>query len=337
MEQKSNKLLLIFIFIITAGLAGAAVWIGWRLSQEKEVTPTPSEAAIIEVICNGNGGSGTCSGSANSGRACNTSCAGIPPAGYMWSCWDLGSGYRCYPQTTNEGGSHCYCFQSPCTDSSNWAECGCDIAGCEARCLVEIGNNTYHEVTWECGDTAGGGCRQFFTCSCTQQQTTTTPATTTTTTPYTTTTTPYTTTTTPYTTTTTPYTTTTTSPPQQTTSTPTTTTTTTTTPITTFTTTPPVTTTPTTVTTATSAPRVGIIDDALSSTRFAIILIIFGIAAFFLNLGTKVFEPLINAVIQWTEKSPILKAEESLREERKKKFEQKFTRDTSKFQKKKVK
>jgi hypothetical protein len=324
-QKKSNKLLLIFIFIITAILAGAAVWIGWRLSQEKEVTPTPSEAGIIWDICGPNGADvqTSCGGGANSGVNCNGICApAIPDPGYMWTCDDEGGSgvYRCYMQTANEDnfpdvpGEQCYCHTNPCTDPANWGPCGCDLEGCYERCLVEIGNNAHHIVTWECGDTAGSGCRQYFSCECFQQTTTTPPTTTTTTPPTTTTTTP------PTTTTTTPPTTTTTTPPTTTTTTPATTTT---TPVTTTTTTPVTTTTTprtttTTIITTTSAPRVGVFDDALSSTKLAIILI--------------VFEPLIDGFMKWTER-PL---PETIKKRRKEKFEKKLLEKRSKAKQQKI-
>lgn len=301
MEKKSNKLLIVFIFIITAGLAGAAVWIGWRLSQEEEVTPQPSEAAVIWTVCNGNGGDGWCSGSANSGANCNNSCAGVPPAGYMWSCWDryLNGDYRCYPQTTNEGGSQCYCFQSPCTDSSNWAECGCRETECVAECerqLAGMPGQTYWEITWLCE-----GCQQYFTCSCTQQVTTTTSTTATTSTTVTTQTT-QTTSTTQTTTTTQSTSTTSTTIPGQTTTTSTSTTTSSTTSSTTettgttetTTTTESTTTTTTTIPgqTTTTAPHVGIFDDALEGAQVGVILIILGTILFALNPTTLLLLPL---------------------------------------------
>jgi len=48
---KKSKLLLIIVFIITAALAGAAVWIGWRLSKEKEVTPEEGKAWDTGIDC----------------------------------------------------------------------------------------------------------------------------------------------------------------------------------------------------------------------------------------------------------------------------------------------
>ncbi|MBN2016409.1 hypothetical protein JW766_06300 [Candidatus Dojkabacteria bacterium] len=46
--SKKSRLVLIIIFVITAGLAGAAIYIGWRLSQEKAVTPELSAAGACQ-------------------------------------------------------------------------------------------------------------------------------------------------------------------------------------------------------------------------------------------------------------------------------------------------
>jgi hypothetical protein len=43
--MKKSRIFVIFIFVITAVLGGVAIWIGWRLSQEPEVTPETGEAA----------------------------------------------------------------------------------------------------------------------------------------------------------------------------------------------------------------------------------------------------------------------------------------------------
>jgi len=43
--MKRSKLVLILVLVITVALGGVAVWIGWRLSQKKEVTPEEGEAA----------------------------------------------------------------------------------------------------------------------------------------------------------------------------------------------------------------------------------------------------------------------------------------------------
>lgn len=50
MRKKGSKFMVFFVFLITVVLGGVAVWIGWRLQQEDDVTPEESEAASEEVI-----------------------------------------------------------------------------------------------------------------------------------------------------------------------------------------------------------------------------------------------------------------------------------------------
>ena len=51
MKSKRSKILLVVVFLFTAALGGTAIFIGYRLSQEEEITPEESEAA---------GGAGSC-------------------------------------------------------------------------------------------------------------------------------------------------------------------------------------------------------------------------------------------------------------------------------------
>jgi len=48
-----NRLLLIFILLITLALGGAAIFIGYRLSQEEEVTPDEAAASPGDADCGG--------------------------------------------------------------------------------------------------------------------------------------------------------------------------------------------------------------------------------------------------------------------------------------------
>ncbi len=50
--MKKSKVVLVFVFIITAALGGAAIWIGLRLGKEEEVTPEESEAWSSYFWCN---------------------------------------------------------------------------------------------------------------------------------------------------------------------------------------------------------------------------------------------------------------------------------------------
>lgn len=60
--MKRSKFLLIFIFLITVVLGGTAIWIGWRLSKEEEITPEEGEAAAWRDYywCNMDGCSSGC-------------------------------------------------------------------------------------------------------------------------------------------------------------------------------------------------------------------------------------------------------------------------------------
>jgi hypothetical protein len=130
--MKGSKLLLIFIFLITAGLGAAAVWIGWRLSQEEEVTPEESEAYQRgggEVV-----------------NACGAVCDGNIPSGFMGQ---------------TRPGCRCCCIRN----QSGWVgkpnECGndgCVGFDCEGRdCYVMVRTCTASEVSYR-ADGQGNQC-----------------------------------------------------------------------------------------------------------------------------------------------------------------------------------
>lgn len=120
-----SKFFLLFIFLITAALGTAAIWIGWRLSQEEEVTPTPSEAA--DACC--------CSGCDNicSNQPNTAGCGPTAPGGYCdpngdgnFSDADWTRGYNEYQ------GLDCS-DQSTTADTTSTGYCrsGHDCAACE--------------------------------------------------------------------------------------------------------------------------------------------------------------------------------------------------------------
>lgn len=51
MNMNRSRILIIALLLITAVLGGAAIWIGWRLSQEEEVTPEDSWAYPGQGAC----------------------------------------------------------------------------------------------------------------------------------------------------------------------------------------------------------------------------------------------------------------------------------------------
>lgn len=74
--MKRSKILLIVLFIITAALGGAAIFIGYRLSQEEDVTPEESEARGGHFVCvikhgPADGPPGTDPGALRTWRDCN--------------------------------------------------------------------------------------------------------------------------------------------------------------------------------------------------------------------------------------------------------------------------
>ncbi len=95
--MKRSKFFLILLFLITAALGAASIWIGWRLSREKEVTPEEGEASggnpgdhlCIDYnnnpnewghtdICIGYGYGNACNGSLNNyyaGKGCRGCCS----------------------------------------------------------------------------------------------------------------------------------------------------------------------------------------------------------------------------------------------------------------------
>ncbi len=280
---KKSKLLLIFIFVITAALAGAAIWIGWRLSKEKEVTPEESEAAnqccsscdSIFQQCDGCQASPCfsitdCEYPQTSLCVCHDYTGGGEAGMCVCEDWDnqyapSGSGRGCAWGTCS--GPPATCEPDPCP--TGWDECGTSVT-CNGPCT---GNGCQQ---FDCCNTTCPGCNNTSKICryCRQQATTTTSTTRTTTT----------------TTTRTTSTTSTTSSSTSTTSSTIVVSTTTTTTTTTSTTSTSTTTTSTTSTTTTTIPEMGIFDDARNKLYIAGILIFMGTVLF-------VFNPIEN--IKW--------------------------------------
>lgn len=116
--MKGSKLLLVVIFLVTIGLGGAAVYIGYRLSREEKVTPTPSEA--YEDEC-------------DSGSDCHEDCE-WPSTNYC-ECGHPGGGEdnKCACRTCNAQGD---CAEDPSKDGCDWFCAGYDYctdhgSGCD--------------------------------------------------------------------------------------------------------------------------------------------------------------------------------------------------------------
>jgi hypothetical protein len=265
--NKRSRILLIIIFVVTVALAGAAVYIGWRLSQEKEVTPEPGEAEpagaeacgdITGYVQQGGGALST-----TNFEGCNTSSDCIILTGKPsdpdcdWGDIVL-EAYACDTDRS--------CGSGTCEDNlferRNATGAGNQIclssfvsrARAEGLCYLQLDIRANYG-----GSPAGNIIARVKNC----QQTTTTPSTTPATTPSTTT-------------------------PQ----------TTTTTPVSTSTSTT------TRTTTVPTAPPTGVLDDFNNKIPVAIVLIITGITIYVLNIGTKTLEPLINKVEYWMDPSP---------------------------------
>jgi hypothetical protein len=141
----------IILLLILAG-AGAAIYVGIRLSQD---TTAPDDAAAYTA----------CSGNCNSGRECNGKIT--PSEGNMVGC-------LC--NTRSEYGycvDYYYCGQIRANESSGkgcyldcalgWvSDCGCNIGECERKCREEnAGSPGHHTRVDVCNN-----CQQNFACGC---------------------------------------------------------------------------------------------------------------------------------------------------------------------------
>ncbi len=146
-RKEEGNVLLIIIFVITAILGGVAVWIGWRLSREEEVTPEESSADTAapngvcepDLDCELTVNSSTDCGNipiTSSGRisqnigdyvqSCNSDCS----LGQM-SIWE----FICRGPMTDEICQVCYidgnCGSEP--DFFPSSDARCDCSGCSSQ------------------------------------------------------------------------------------------------------------------------------------------------------------------------------------------------------------
>lgn len=335
--MKGSRLLLVFIFLVTAGLAAAAVWIGWRLSQEEEVTPEESEAfpSNVMAMCDANstppvwycGEHSTQTWRFSGSRGTFTLQEGgsIPQGQYSISTISRFLSTNGSPASTN---AHIVLTRGCGAASQTIAQSGdqsISMPGCPAAapctpgCSEPSPTGVYSwswsfDFTDDCGqfqidltdDNRDSRCGACFTVTDCQQQPTTTPTTVETTVETTIETTIETTTETTAESTI----------PQQ------ITTVETTTPTTTETTVP--TTTPTT--SPTTLPPTGVFDEWGQSAVFGVTLVLIGV--FFYTTGTaeKFVDPLASKVSYWVrENKPTFS-----REKRKGKFEQRLVEKESK-------
>ncbi len=140
---KRNKILIVFIFFVTVGLAGAAVWIGLRLSQEEVVTPEEPEAWNCGDVMTDPGAGYSCNA-----NGCLVDSSGNISAKQLW----CGSGC---PYTVEYGSSCCPTGDDVCACSAGFENCepggttsttvsGCDYRDAQAMCL--------------CVDNSSGNC-----------------------------------------------------------------------------------------------------------------------------------------------------------------------------------
>lgn len=301
--NRKTPVLVFVIFFFTALLAGTAIWIGWRLQKEKEVTPEGGEAqtTTTEKECT-YFGSGKCF--CTEGIKC---CNGDPDLGDLCSLCspDLHCEFKDVEMCPTPGYMRvCDSITSPgCSAQTSGCDCTCSGSQCDNGDIkVYDGDVTDPECGGEAFDykrnyeSVCTGCNNIYTCyiCCRNQETTTTTQTTTSTS--TSTTTSHTTTTTSTTTTTIPATTTTTSTTSTTTTSTTTSTTTTTTSTSTTTTTSTSTTSTTststtlhttTTVTSTTLPQQGLFDDATKNILWGIIFVLIGAIVFLTNLAEK--------------------------------------------------
>lgn len=187
--MKGSRLLLIFIFIITAVLGGTAIWIGWRLSKEKEIAPEESEAWTSCPDYGEHRGDGLCEPAVD----CmlihnNTDCSNIPMssgrvskdvndyisccnndcAGYSLEVWE----FICRGPMTDEICEVCYtgsCGSEDCYDRDSEGNCvneRCDCSSCAnqtpstdtpCHCCYSYSTQTwYHDRLGECVDEGPG-------------------------------------------------------------------------------------------------------------------------------------------------------------------------------------
>jgi len=157
--MRKSKFLLLIVFVITAGLGATAIWIGYRLSQEDEVTPEESEAA----------------GDCDSGSECNLDCE-WPTTNYCacygdednnpCECRSCSSQQDCNnkPYTCDwfcEGYDYCTGAESGCNPDGcpeNWESCGTSVScggSCRGTGCTEVDENGDPFPSIEC---SSGGC-----------------------------------------------------------------------------------------------------------------------------------------------------------------------------------
>ncbi|MFC1780552.1 hypothetical protein ACFLY9_02565, partial [Patescibacteria group bacterium] len=192
--MKGSKLLLVFIFVVTAALGGTAIWIGWRLSQEEEVIPETGVAAdcpggsvdACTAICKEG-----CSGSEypeECRNGCRTACEGMCDDSADCPCGDCNETrcdtsqcetQRCQTNGWRHTGERCY--EGSCAedgdgdgDGDDDGSEGCGPTGScpwlssgKGSCCVPTATCTasrcYGGVEWAITGTCSAG--QMMTCS----------------------------------------------------------------------------------------------------------------------------------------------------------------------------
>jgi len=172
--KKGSKLLLIFIFLITAVLGGVAIYIGWRLSQEKEITPEMGAAGACEDAgyTISRGSEEYCSDERSDGNCCEVCTRDIwQNANNDWcrdnvrqNCHATGAGGMCAGGTTTSAATVTsattggYCDQGLCWFQNSNGRCCVDAAGCASQMCT-------HNVRFELNDSFSCSAGQMVYCS----------------------------------------------------------------------------------------------------------------------------------------------------------------------------